>query len=93
MHEWTYAQTDPSEQLAQVHYFSMKKLQPDGEVEFIITVKEFCTPKDPAARFLAQTDKQTNQKVATYTPTGWGTSLLEALSECVKAVNRFPYQG
>ena len=32
-------------------------------------------------------------KVAPYTPCGWGRTLLEALEECVRAVNRFPYQG
>jgi hypothetical protein len=28
-----------------------------------------------------------------YTPCGWGKTMLEALEECVRAVNRFPYQG
>ena len=36
-------------------------------------------------------DKQTNQKVLPFTPCGWGNTLLIALEECVKAVNRFPY--
>jgi hypothetical protein len=58
-----------------------------------ITVKEFVTPADPALQFFAQADKQTNQKVAPYTPSGWGKTLLEALLECNKEVNRFPYQA
>jgi hypothetical protein len=61
-------------------------------VEFIITVKEYVTPKEPTMHFFAQTDKMTNRKTAPYRPSGWGKSLLEALSECVKAINRFPYE-
>ena|SRR2546427_2979276 len=94
MDDWKYAQYDPSDQLARLHFFSIKKKRDaGGEVELTITVKEFVTPADPAMVFFAQTDKQTNQKVAPYTPTGWGKTLLEALLECVKEVNRFPYQA
>ena len=39
MAEWVYAQKDPAEELAQLHYFSFKKRQADGEIEFVITVK------------------------------------------------------
>jgi len=91
--EWTYAQNDPSEELCQIHFFSMKKRQTDGDVEFQITVREYISPPDPALRFFAQTDKQTNQKIAPFTPSGWGPSLVQALSECVKAIHRFPYQA
>ena len=37
MAEWVYVQKDPAEELAQLHYFSIKKVQPEGEVEFVIT--------------------------------------------------------
>ena len=90
--DWTYAQSDASQQLARLHLFSILKPYPGGQVEMTITVKEFATPADPAMPFFAQTDKQTNQKVAPYTPTGWGKTLLEALLECIKEMNRFPYQ-
>ena len=93
MQEWGYAQANADEQLARLHYFSMTKVEPDREIEMTITVKEYFTPKDPALLFFAQADKQTNQKVAPYTPCGWGRTMLEALEECVRAVNRFPYQG
>ena len=94
MSEWGYAQDDPDEQLAKLHLFSMKKLEPGkDEIEVRITVYEFFTPKDPAMPFFAQADKQTNQKVAPYTPCGWGKTLLEALRQCILEVNRFPYQG
>ena len=93
MREWGFAQTDPSQQLAQVHYFSITKQHAGGEVEFLITVKEYLTPKEPMMSFFAQADKETNQKVAPYRPAGWGKTLLEALSECVRAVERFPYEG
>ena len=93
MQDWGYAQSQPEEQLARIQHFSMTKIEPDKAIEMIITVKEFVTPKDPALLFFAQADKQTNQKVAPFTPCGWGRTLLEALEECVRAVNRFPYQG
>lgn len=93
MSDWGYAQSNPNERLARLHYFSMKKLQDGAEIEMTITVQEFFTPSDPALLFFAQADKQTNQKVAPFTPCGWGRTLLEALEECVRSVNRFPYQG
>lgn len=94
MNDWQYAQTDPHEQLARLHFFSMKKLQGEAEIEMTITVKETFTPAlGGAMQFFAQADKQTNQKVAPYTPSGWGKTLLEALSTCVREINRFPYQA
>lgn len=91
MNDWGYAQTDPSEQLARLYFFSMIKHQDGQEIEFTIKVKEFVTPRDGAMLFFAEADKQTNQKVLPYTPCGWGRTLLVALSECIKNVNRFPY--
>ena len=76
-----------------MHFFSIKKPCAGGEVEFVITVKEYITPKEPTMHFFAQTDKETNQNTAPYRPCGWGKTLLEALSECVRAINRFPYEG
>ncbi len=93
MKDWGFAQTHVSQQLAELHMFSITKVQPGSEVEFIVTVKEFVTPKEPTMHFFAQTDKMTNQKTAPYRPSGWGKTMLEALSECVKAINRFPYEG
>jgi len=93
MDESRFAQSNPAEQLAQVHFFSMKKRQPEREIEFVITVREYATPEDQSMRFFAQADKQTNQKTAPFTPCGWGDTLLKALAECVQAVHRFPYEG
>ncbi len=94
MAEWELAQSDPSEQLAQLHFFSMKKQQDGREIEFQIVVKEATSYGiDQSMRFFAQADKQTNQHTAPYTPVGWGSSLVKALSECMQAVHRFPYEG
>ena len=94
MSEWTFAQAGAEDRLAKLHTFSMLKKSADGEeVEFIITVREYHTPKDPAVKFFASSDKQTNQKTLPYTPSGWGATLLEALSSCVKAIHKFPYEG
>lgn len=57
MAEWTYAQSDRAEELAQLHFFSMKKRQEGREIEFQITVKEYATPEDRSMRFFAQADK------------------------------------
>ena len=93
MKEWGFAQTHPNQQMALLHMYSVTKVQPGGDVEFIITVKEYVTPKEPTMHFFAQADKMTNQKTAPFRPCGWGKTMLEALSECVKAINRFPYEG
>ncbi len=92
MSEWADAQDDPAERLCKIEQYSVMKQQAGGDVEFLITVREYFTPPDPAMRFLAQSDKQTNQKTAPYTPTGWGSSLLQALAECMKGIRRFPYE-
>ena len=93
MADWTFAQSDSSEELAQLHFFSMQKKQPGGDIEFIITVKEYVDRNALRMRFFAQADKQTNQRTAPFTPFGWGESLLQALSECVRGIHRFPYEG
>jgi hypothetical protein len=93
MKEWGFAQTQVSEELAQLHYFSMKKQQAGAAIEFVITVKEFITPQEPTMHFFAQADRETNQNTAPYRPSGWGKTMLEALSECVRAIHRFPYEG
>ena len=92
MEDWGYAQTDPDQQLARLHYFSIKKLQDGGPIEMTITVKEYVSPSVGGLRFFALADKQTNQDVAPYTPSGWGGSLLEALGACVREIDRFPYK-
>jgi hypothetical protein len=92
MTDWKFAQRDPAEELALLHHFSVKKNQGEQDIEFVITVREYVTPKDPGMPFFAQADKQTNQKVAPYTPTGWGHSVLEALGNCMDEIRRFPYE-
>ena len=91
MAEWVYAQMDPAEELAQLHYFSFKKRQPEGEIEFVITVKEFASRNALQMRFYAQADKEVNQRTAPFRPFGWGDSLLRALSECMHAIRQNPY--
>lgn len=93
MSSWELAQNDPAEQLAQLHFFSMTKKQPGGDVLFQITVREHATPQKRGMHFFAEADKQTNQNTLPYTPCGWGPTLLDALSECITAIHRFPYEG
>ncbi len=92
MSEWVYAQEKATERLCKIEQYAVMKEQAGGDVEFMITVREYVSPPDPTMRFLAQADKQTNQRTAAYTPTGWGSSLLEALAECVQGIRKFPYE-
>ena len=92
MSDWRFAQKHVSEELAQLHLFSFKKTQKSGEVCFVITVREFAAPPPGQfVRFFAQADKQVNQKIAPFLPTGWGNSLLDALADCTRAIRDFPY--
>ena len=95
MAEWELAQEDPSEELAQLHFFSIKKKQPGGDIEFQIIVREYVVlgrEQNRSMRFFAQANRQTNQSIAPYTPCGWGSTLGIAVSECVKEIRRFPYE-
>jgi hypothetical protein len=93
MTEWIFAQEDPSEELAKLHFFSIKKKEPAGNVEFTIKVYEFVQRNTLNMKFFAQADKQVNQKGAPFIPFGWGETLLQALSDCVHSIRQFPYQG
>ncbi|HEY4362308.1 MAG TPA: hypothetical protein VGN17_15140 [Bryobacteraceae bacterium] len=90
--DWGYAQTDPAQQLARLHSFSFMKSYEKGKVELIITVKEYFTPEDPAMPFFARADKLLNQRALPYEACGWGKTMLQALSACIREINRFPYQ-
>ncbi|MBZ5607449.1 MAG: hypothetical protein LAP38_04265 [Acidobacteriia bacterium] len=92
MAEWTYVDTEAAEAFCHLQYFAIKKHQADGDVDFVITVREYVNPPDPAMKFFAQADKQTNQRTAPFTPVGWGQSMSSALHECVKSIRRFPYE-
>ena len=83
---------DPAEELAQLHYFSFKKLRPEGDVEFVIAVKEFASRNTVQMRFYAQADKEINQRTAPFRAFGSGDSLLAALTECVRAIRQYPYE-
>jgi hypothetical protein len=92
--EWHFTQTNPSEELAQLHFFTMKKRQPDGDVNFRITVKEYAAPpKGQRLHFFAEADKLVNQKTAALLPSGWGDSVWEALEGCLRLIRQFPYEG
>jgi len=93
MSDWRFAQDDPAEELAQVTYFSMKKKQEAGEVEFIVAVREYVNRNTQNMRFFAQADKEVNQKHGAFLPFGWGETMLSALSECLRSIRTHPYDG
>src|SRR5262245_41343257 len=57
--DWTFAQTQASDELALLHFFSINKRQGEKTVEFRITVKEYATPNHLSMKFFAQADKET----------------------------------
>jgi hypothetical protein len=89
--DWKFAQKNPTEELAQLYTFSFKKCHGSGNTEFIITVREYAAPPPGQhVHFFAQADKYVNQKIAPFIPTGWGKSLLDALSDCTRMIREFP---
>jgi hypothetical protein len=93
MAEWTFAQSEQADELAQLHFFSVNKRQGDRTIEFRITVKEYATANHLSMHFYAEADRQVNQRTAPYTPNGWGLTLLQALSDCVRGIQSFPYEA
>ena len=94
MSDWQYTQIDSSEELAQLHFFSVKKNEPRGPVQFRITIKEFAAPPPGQfVRFFAEADKPVNQNTAAIIPSGWGESLFKALADCLRIIRQFPYEG
>jgi len=89
--EWKYAQQERSEKLAKLHFFSVVKSCPQGDIELRITVKEFATPDTGNLQFFAETDKPLNANTAPFHACGWGDSLMGALAECMRNVRKFDY--
>jgi hypothetical protein len=89
--DWRFAQKYPSEELAQLHLYSFKKCVTGTEINFTITVREFAAPPPGQHfRYFAQADKLINQKIAPFLASGWGNSILEALTGCTRAIREFP---
>lgn len=93
MEDWKFTQKDPSEALAKLHFFSIKKKYASGEVEARITVKEFATAKTTDMKFFATADIQLNQNTAKFQPCGWAETLMGALTECLRNLRKFDYEG
>jgi hypothetical protein len=92
MNEWKLVQKDPSEGLARLHFFSIKKKHAAGEIEARITVKEFATAKTTDMQFYATADVELNQKALRFTPCGWNETLAGALGECLRNLRKFDYE-
>jgi hypothetical protein len=93
MSDWKYVQKDPSEALAQLHFFSVKKKHASGEIEARITVKEFATPEMRDLQFFATADIELNQKKLAFQPVGWSETLMGALAECLRNLRKFEYEA
>jgi len=91
--DWKFTQKDPSEALARLHFFSVKKKHASGEVEARITVKEFATAKTTDLKFFAMADIELNQKTMRFQPCGWSETLMGALTECLRNLRKFDYEG
>jgi hypothetical protein len=90
--DWKYVQRHPSDGLAQLHFFSVKKEHAKGVIDVRITVREFATPDIGALQFFAMADVVLNQNAAPYQPSGWSDTLMGALAECLKNLQRFEYE-
>ena len=90
--DWKYVQRHPSDGLAQLHFFSVKKKHAKGEIDVRITVHEFATPDIGALQFFAMADVVLNRNTAPYQPSGWSDTLMGALAECLKNLHRFEYE-
>ena len=93
MNEWKLVQRDPSEDLARLHFFSIKKKHAGGVIEARITVKEFVTFKTSDMAFFASADVELNQKAMKFRPCGWSETLAGALSECLRNLRKFDYEA
>jgi len=93
MDEWKYTEAAPAEALAKLHFFTFRKQQASGEVEFRITIREHVHAEIGDLLFFAEADKDTNQKTVAYRPSGWSNSLGGALAECIRNIRRFDYEG
>jgi hypothetical protein len=91
--DWSFAQQDPSEALARLHFFSVRKKHAHGEVEARITVKEFAAAKSAEMKFFAVADIELNQKSMKFQPSGWSETLTGALSECLRNLRKFEYES
>ena len=93
MEGWKFLEKDRSEALAKLHFFSIKKKHALGEVEARVTVKEFASAKTTDMNFYAVADIELNQKTMKFQPCGWAETLTGALTECLRNVRRFEYEG
>jgi len=92
VNEWKLVQKDPSEALARLHFFSVKKKHSSGDIEARITVKEFATFKTSDMQYYASADIELNQKVMKFQPCGWSETLAGALGECLRNLRKFDYE-
>ena len=94
MTEWRYAQLNPAEELAELSFYTFKKIEEGREIEFRITMREYVTvPPGHHSRYFAEADKHVNQKTAAVLPSGWGDSPRKALADCLRMIRSFPYEG
>ena len=93
MEDWKFVEKDPSEALAKLHFFSIKKKHASGEVEARITVKEFASAKTTDMKFFAVADLELNQKTMKFQPCGWAETLMGALTECLRNLRKFEYES
>ena len=93
MSDWIFPHSEQAEELAQLHFFSIKKRHAHGAVEIHICVKEFALRNAQGMKFFAQTEEPLNQDAVPFQPFGWGETLSEALSECLSQIRRYQYQS
>lgn len=64
MQDWQYAQTEASEELAEVHHFMMQKIDPGPVSDFPITVRPYtASPTGDRHHFYVEADHRSAKKL------------------------------
>ena len=88
--EWSLAQRT-GERLAKLSFFAVTKELGGKPVEVKITVAEYAETDshDRSMRFCARADTSTAIGDGAFHPCGWGPTLVKALQECIREIDRF----
>ncbi len=91
MEGWKFAQKDPTEALALLHFFSVTKKHASGEIEARITVKEFANAKTTDMKFLCEAEVVGGTRRHGYftRPVGGGCDLVRSPGNSCGTIRNF----
>jgi len=91
--EWSFAQNEPSEELCMLASFRHEEAAPSGDVEFLITVREYGFATRSGAQVL-RASRQTDQPKYRALYTIWVGTIAGAGAHrsALRRIHRFPYE-